>query len=151
MDFYDAKLIANQPNISTVTGSKTDDEKPLSPVRVFMDSIDMKVTGRGKEQLCSVNRPYPVVPGKHVLLVVISAGEPFASSRVGSGQIQIDVPSNARLTIKGEALSSRSGTIWVEDAKGNIVSDRVDVLLKDSPSKGMPAGFAVIESSCWLP
>lgn len=151
LDFYDSALVAKEPGIATISGSKTQGQKPLSPILVFMDSIDKKVTGRAKEQRCSFNKQFPLLPGKHELLVVITAGESFASSRFGVATVQINASPNVRLTIKGETSSNVSGTVWVEDSNGSIASEKVAVTLKDSPSKGMPIGFAALEDSCSLP
>lgn len=151
LDFYDSASVAKEANVATISGSKTQAQQPLSPVLIFMDSIDKKVTGRAKEQRCSFNRNFSVLPGKHELLVVITAGEPFASSRFGVATVQISAMPNAKLTLKGEAHSNISATVWAEDSAGGIASEKVAVTLKDSPSKGMPIGFAAIEDSCSLP
>lgn len=151
LDFYNSALIAKEPNRAIISGSKTQGQKPLSPILIFMDSIDKKVTGQAKEQRCSFNKPFPVSPGKHELVVVITAGETFASSRFGFAALQVNAMPNAKLILKGEVSSNVSAKVWAEDSNGAIVTEQVAVTLKDSPSKGMPIGFAAIEDSCSLP
>ena len=151
LDFYDSALVAKEPNNAIISGSKTQGQKPLSPILIFMDSIDKRVTGRAKEQRCSFNKPFPVSPGKHELVVVITAGESFASSRFGFAALQVNAQPNAKLILKGEVSSNDSAKVWAEDSNGSIVTEQVAVSLKDSPSKGMPIGFTALEDSCYLP
>jgi hypothetical protein len=151
LDFYDSALIAKEPNRATISGSKTQGQTSLSPILIFMDSIDKKVTGRAKEQRCSFNKPFPVSPGTHEIVVVITAGESFASSRFGFAALQVKALPNAKLILKGEVSSNVLAKVWAEDSNGSIVTEQVAVTLKDSPSKGMPIGFAAMEDSCYLP
>ncbi|WP_341237058.1 hypothetical protein [uncultured Limnobacter sp.] len=151
LDFYDSALIAKEPNRAIISGSKTQGQKPLSPILIYMDSIDKKVTGRAKEQRCSFNKSFPVSPGKHELVVVIAAGESFASSRFGFAALQVNALPNAKLILKGEVSSDVSAKVWAQDSNGSIVTEQVSVTLGDSPSKGMPIGFAALEDSCSLP
>lgn len=151
LDFYDSDSVAKESGVATISGSKIQGRKPLSPILVFIDSIDKKVTGRAKEQRCSFKKQLPILPGKHELVVVIAVGEPFASSRVSAATVQINVLPGAKLSLRGEAYSNFAGAVWVEDMNGFFVTEKLAVTLKDSPSKGMPIGFAAIEDACSLP
>lgn len=151
IDFYDPSEAERQGTAARIVGSKSIGEKPLSPILVYLGQIDGKATGRAKAARCNFDSPYPVSPGAHDLLVAISAGELFATSRIGHATLQIEIPSNSLLTVRGEVHSSVSATLWVTDKTGAAIGDQIPVVLKDSPSKGMPIGFAMMEDSCAMP
>lgn len=148
IDFYDPTVVVNDSNAASISGAKLVGNKPLSPFLVFVDSIDKKATGRAKAQRCNFNTPYPITTGPHDLLVVVSVGEPFAASRFGVASVRIDAKPKSKLVLHGEAYSADLAAIWILDSSGNPVSEKIVVTLKDSPSKGMPVGFAALEDSC---
>lgn len=148
IDFYDDGAVLMRADAASVRGSRTKTEQQYSPVLVFLDSIDKKATGRAKEARCNFEKPYPIAPGKHEFVVVLSAGEMFSTSRFGIATLSSDVAPGVKVTLHGEVYSADSAAVWAVDETGNLVSEKVSLTLKDSPSKGMPLGFAVMENSC---
>lgn len=151
IEFYDSSIALKDTTAAKIVGSKSLGQKPLSPVLVYLGSIDGKATGRANAARCNFNSPYSITPGPHHLLVAISAGEMFATSRFGYVSVQIEVQPSSRLTVQGEVLAANSALLWVTNEEGKVVLEKTAVVLKDSPSKGMPLGFAMIEDSCAIP
>lgn len=151
VDYYDYSSVAKEANVATITGSKTKRAHYLSPVLLYVHGIDNQSMGRNKKARCGLDKPIPLLPGPHELLVTVSIGEPFAYSRYGVATLAINAMPNAELTLKGEPDSKFSATVWVEDSQGNLTSEKIPVTLKDSPAKAMPLGYALIDDSCSMP
>lgn len=148
VDFYDPTIASHDNAAASISGSKTIGINSLSPILVIVDSIDKKATGRAKAQRCNFDTPYPITSGSHEFLVAVIVGEPFAASRFGVASIRIDAKPKSKLVLRGEAYSADLAAIWIADDSGNPVSEKTKITLKDSPSKGVPVGFAALENSC---
>ncbi|ABR91839.1 Hypothetical protein mma_0680 [Janthinobacterium sp. Marseille] len=151
INFYDGDAALKQADAANVRGSRTKMDQQYSPVIVFLDSIDKQATGRAKEARCNFEKPYPITSGVHEFVVVLSAGEVFSTSRFGFTSVSLNVAPGAKVIFYGEIYSTDSAAIWAADETGNLLSKKIPLTLKDSPSKGMPFGFSAIENSCSFP
>ena len=84
--------------------------------------------------------------------IAVTIGSSYTESLVGYAELSLVTEHGINYVAKAEYRPEVMAAVWIEEAStGRVVTSRADLVLRDSPQKGVPIGFAAIANSCSMP
>lgn len=151
-EYYNPPIDSKSPAFATVTGYDTAIAGNAKPVRAFVGGIDGKPVSLAKPARCNFDKKYGLTAGKHLVGVSVTIGPSYTDSLVGYAELPLTAEPGKNYIVKAEFRSEAKAAAWIVEAStGTDVTTRTEIVLKDSPQKGSPIGFAAIANSCSMP